>query len=100
MGLRPSCNGDAPTPPPPGPAPPASGGCCKFGADCGDCGNDNTGWCHQSAANCGICTGTFDASAPAPSCTGASPGPAPPALGGCCKFGGECGDCGYDKTGW
>merc|ERR1711878_233720 len=29
-----------------------------------DCGDDNTGWCHQSAANREICTGTFDASAP------------------------------------
>ena len=24
-------------------------GCCRFGADCGDCGLDGTGWCHQSA---------------------------------------------------
>ena len=27
-------------------------GCCRFGADCGDCGHrglDGTGWCHQSA---------------------------------------------------
>merc|ERR1712241_1280072 len=88
-----------------GPAPPASGGCCKFGEDCGDCGDDNTGWCHQSAANCDICTGSFDASAPAPSCNGApaptpSPQPAPPASGGCCKFGADCGDCGDDNTGW
>merc|ERR1719210_1788685 len=66
-----------PAPPSPVPAPPASGGCCKFGADCGDCGDDNTGWCHQSAANCDICTGTFDASAPAPSCNGDAPAPVP-----------------------
>merc|ERR1712045_953821 len=68
-----------PAPPSPGPAPPspASGGCCKFGADCADCGDDNTGWCHQSAANCEICTGTFDASAPAPSCSGDAPAPVP-----------------------
>merc|ERR1719414_1025236 len=66
-----------PAPPSPGPAPPASGGCCKFGADCADCGDDNTGWCHQSAANCEICTGTFDASAPAPSCNGDAPAPVP-----------------------
>merc|ERR1712045_304601 len=97
---------DGPAPPSPGPAPPASGGCCKFGEDCGDCGDDNTGWCHQSAANCEICTGSFDASAPAPSCNGApaptppSPVPAPPASGGCCKFGADCGDCGDDNTGW
>jgi len=45
-----------------------SGGCCKFGADCGDCGDDGTGWCHQSASNCATCTGTFDSSAPAPGC--------------------------------
>merc|ERR1719464_1790320 len=97
---------DGPAPPSPGPAPPASGGCCKFGEDCGDCGDDNTGWCHQSAANCEICTGSFDASAPAPSCSGVpaptppSPGPSPPASGGCCKFGADCGDCGEDNTGW
>merc|ERR1739838_620392 len=97
---------DGPAPPSPGPAPPASGGCCKFGDDCGDCGDDNTGWCHQSAATCEICTGSFDTSAPAPSCNGApaptppSPGPAPPASGGCCKFGADCGDCGDDNSGW
>merc|ERR1719464_1527882 len=68
---------DGPAPPSPGPAPPASGGCCKFGADCGDCGDDSTGWCHQSAANCEVCTGTFDASAPAPSCNGDAPAPVP-----------------------
>merc|ERR1712045_168536 len=68
-----------PAPPSPGPAPPspASGGCCKFGPDCAGCGDDNTGWCHQSAANCEICTGTFDASAPAPSCSGDAPAPVP-----------------------
>jgi len=45
-----------------------SGGCCRFGADCGDCGEDGTGWCHGSAANCAQCTGTFDPSGPAPGC--------------------------------
>merc|ERR1719151_72063 len=70
---------DGPAPPSPGPAPPASGGCCKFGADCADCGDDNTGWCHQSAANCEICTGTFDANAPAPVPTPPAPVPTPPA---------------------
>jgi len=44
------------------------GGCCKFGADCGDCGDDGTGWCHLSASNCATCTGSFDPSAPAPGC--------------------------------
>merc|ERR1712183_398027 len=101
---------DGPAPPsPPGPAPPAAGGCCRFGDDCGDCGDDNTGWCHQSAANCEVCTGSFDASAPAPSCetdpapapapptpptppSPSPPGPAPPAAGGCCRFGDDCGD--------
>merc|ERR1719166_139436 len=43
-------------PPPPPPAPPSSPspvvGCCRFEADCGDCGEDGTGWCHQSASNC------------------------------------------------
>merc|ERR1712183_1014647 len=88
-----------------------------MGDDCGDCGDDNTGWCHQSAANCEVCTGTFDASAPAPSCqtdpapapgpptpptppSPSPPGPAPPAAGGCCRFGDDCGDCGDDNTGW
>jgi len=51
------------------PSPPGgSGGCCKFGADCGDCGDDGTGWCHLSASNCQVCTGTFDSSAPSPAC--------------------------------
>merc|ERR1719429_375135 len=35
-------------------------GCCMFGADCGDCGEDGTGWCHESASNCEQCIGTFD----------------------------------------
>jgi len=45
-----------------------SGGCCRFGADCGDCGEDGTGWCHGSASNCATCTGSFDPSGSAPSC--------------------------------
>lgn len=48
--------------------PGGGGGCCRFGADCGDCGDDGTGWCHDSAANCEVCTGSFDSSAPAPAC--------------------------------
>merc|ERR1740129_1411816 len=66
-----------PSPSPPGPG----GGCCRFRADCGDCGNDGTGWCHQSASNCGVCTGSFDSSGSAPSCGGGgspSPSPNPP----------------------
>merc|ERR1712176_184406 len=47
-------------------------GCCRFGADCGDCGEDGTGWCHESASNCETCTGTFDPSAAAPSCAASS----------------------------
>jgi len=43
-------------------------GCCRFGADCGDCGEDGTGWCHESASNCAQCTGSFDPGASAPSC--------------------------------
>jgi len=43
-------------------------GCCRFGADCGDCGDDGTGWCHQSASNCAECTGSYDAGAPSPGC--------------------------------
>jgi len=45
-----------------------SGGCCRFGADCGDCGEDGTGWCHESASNCAECTGSFDPGASAPGC--------------------------------
>merc|ERR1712242_300353 len=62
----------------PGPTP--SGGCCRFGADCGDCGEDGTGWCHQSASNCAECTGSFDSSASAPNCGGVPtpPTPTPP----------------------
>jgi len=68
--------GSAPTP---GGSPtPGSGqGCCKFGADCGDCGEDGTGWCHESASNCALCTGTFDPSAAAPACVGEPPAPTP-----------------------
>merc|ERR1719270_3101567 len=85
-----------------------SGGCCRFGADCGDCGEEGTGWCHQSASNCAECTGSFDSSASAPSCGGVPtpPSPTPPTppsptpAGGCCMFGADCGDCGLDGTGW
>merc|ERR1711981_653751 len=84
-----------------------SGGCCKFGADCGDCGDDGTGWCHQSAGNCAVCTGQFDSSTSAPTCSGSAPSPTPsltpsPIGGGsgCCKWGGDCGDCGNDGSGW
>merc|ERR1719479_568450 len=66
-------------------------GCCRFGEDCGDCGKEGTGWCHESASNCATCTGSFDPSGPAPWCGGG---------GGCCRFGADCGDCGEDGTGW
>lgn len=95
--------GGSPSPPPGG------GGCCKFGADCGDCGDDGTGWCHQTASNCDVCTGTFDSSAPAPSCNGGgnpspspspsppptppSPPPTPPSSGGQCCYGAGCSSC-------
>merc|ERR1719343_1004885 len=49
-----------------------------FEADCGDCGEDGTGWCHESASNCEICTGTFDPSAEAPNCVPGAPSPSPP----------------------
>jgi len=91
----PGGNPSPPPPPSPGPPPPpqpspspqppppsGGGGCCRFEADCGDCGEDGTGWCHQSASNCDICTGVFDASGPSPNCGGVgpvpSPGPMPP----------------------
>merc|ERR1712038_1538749 len=68
-------NGPAPAP---GPSPPGpQGGCCRFGDDCGDCGEGGTGWCHGSAENCEVCTGVFDNSAPSPVCNG-EPAPAPP----------------------
>lgn len=66
--------GDYPTPGPPVPG----NGCCKWGSDCGDCGLDGTGWCHESASNCAACTGTFDPSATAPQCDGSAPTPSPP----------------------
>merc|ERR1740129_2255635 len=66
--------------PSPSPTPSPGPGCCMFGADCGDCGDDGTGWCHQSASNCDVCTGSFDSSASAPDCGGPSPSPpSPPA---------------------
>jgi len=80
-----------------GPGP--SGGCCKFGADCGDCGEDGTGWCHESSSNCAACTGSFDSSASAPQCFG-EPDTGNPGEGGCCKWGNDCGDCGNDGSGW
>jgi endoglucanase len=81
-----------------GPGPSPSGGCCRFGADCGDCGDDGAGWCHGSASNCATCTGSFDPSASAPQCFGGPPSGGPG--GGCCKWGNDCGDCGDDGTGW
>jgi endoglucanase len=81
-----------------GPGP--SGGCCKFGADCGDCGEDGSGWCHGSASNCAACTGSFDSSASAPQCFGGGPSSPIRNQGGCCKWGNDCGDCGNDGTGW
>merc|ERR1719442_268359 len=85
----------------PSPSPPSgSGGCCRFGADCGDCGDDGTGWCHLSSSNCNTCTGTFDPSAASPSCNGGgnpspspSPSPTPPSTGGRCCYGGGCSGC-------
>merc|ERR1712241_419795 len=57
---------------------PGGGGCCRFGADCGDCGLDGTGWRHLSASNCAECTGSFDSSASAPNCGGVPTPPTPP----------------------
>merc|ERR1712125_302432 len=48
---------------PPTPSPGTGGGCCQFEADCGDCGEDGSGWCHQSVSNCAVCTGFFNYSA-------------------------------------
>jgi len=68
------CGGGGPAPSPgpsPGPVPsppPTGSGCCNFGGACGDCGDDGSGWCHQSAGNCGVCTGSWDPTGQAPSC--------------------------------
>jgi len=72
------CGSPSPTPSPsPSPSPtpspipspiPGGNGCCKWGPACGDCGNDGNGWCHQSAGNCRICTGSWDSGGRAPSC--------------------------------
>jgi len=98
-------NETVPPPPTPSPTPtptPGRGGCCRFGGACGDCGDDGTGWCHISANNCAVCTGTFDSSAAAPSCSGApsppsppspTPSPSPPAGPGQCCYGGGCTSC-------
>merc|ERR1712061_775317 len=43
-------------------------GCCKFGNDCADCGEDGTGWCHQSPGNCAVCGGWMDGGAPLHNC--------------------------------
>jgi endoglucanase len=51
-----------------GPGPGPSGGCCKWGGGCGDCGDDGSGWCHQSSSNCAACAGSFDGGAQAPAC--------------------------------
>merc|ERR1711920_231088 len=59
----PSCSGSPSPSPPPTSAPVPPRGCYKFGLNCGDCGTDGTGWCHQSASNCAECTGSFDSSA-------------------------------------
>merc|ERR1712110_822206 len=54
---------------PPSPTPsPVGNGCCKWGGGCGDCGNDGSGWCHQSASNCQACTGWWDGNSEAPVC--------------------------------
>eukprot|EP00928_Gymnodinium_smaydae_P007978 TRINITY_DN12863_c0_g2_i4.p1 TRINITY_DN12863_c0_g2~~TRINITY_DN12863_c0_g2_i4.p1 ORF type:complete len:304 (+),score=20.59 TRINITY_DN12863_c0_g2_i4:69-914(+) len=69
--------------PVPAPTPPTlvvvdgSGGCCRFGVDCGDCGDDLSGWCHKSSANCNKCEGIFDPSGRAPQCGGSAPSPTP-----------------------
>merc|ERR1711920_676968 len=74
-----------PPTPSPTPTPTPGGGCCKFGGACGDCGDDGTGWCHASASNFAVGTGTYDSGASAPSCSGGgnpspspSPSPSPP----------------------
>jgi beta-glucanase (GH16 family) len=75
-------------------APLPSRGCCKnkSGDSCKDCGNDGSGWCHNSASNCGQCNGRFDSAAPSPGCSTSR---------GCCRtIGGTCKDCGNDGSGW
>jgi len=51
------------------PTPVSPWSCCKWGPDCGDCGADGTGWCHESPANCATCGGRFDSrNSPPPVC--------------------------------
>merc|ERR1712072_1374608 len=45
---------------------PIGSGCCKWGDQCGDCGIDGSGYCHQSSSNCAACSGNFDWGAQAP----------------------------------
>merc|ERR1719433_559351 len=87
-------------PPTPSPVPPSpgngggGGGCCQFEADCGDCGLDGIGWCHQSVSNCATCTGFFNYSATTPNCGGSSPSPQPqptPSPGPCSDWNQNCG---------
>lgn len=56
----------------------ASSGCCTWGGGCGGCGEDGTGWCHQSASNCQTCSGTFAPGAFPPACGQPTPSPTPP----------------------
>jgi len=79
----------APTPgTTPSPSPGGSG-CCRFGADCGDCGEDGTGWCHQSSSNCATCTGIFDPTGTPPPACGGSPTPGPPPPPATCSDGNQ-----------
>merc|ERR1712087_769592 len=79
---------------PPTPSPGTGGGCFQFEADCGDCGEDGSGWCHQSVSNCAVCTGFFNWSATAPNCDGSpSPQPQPtPSPGPCSDENQNCGN--------
>merc|ERR1712151_462002 len=59
-----------------------------------DCGEDGSGWCHQSVSNCAVCTGFFNYGATAPNC-GGSPSPQPqptPSPGPCSDENQNCGN--------
>jgi len=87
-GAAPTC-----TTPAKAPAPPVSGGCCKWGEHCAGCDPKVGGQCHASASACSKCTGLWDPSGAAPTCTTMAPAPAPPVSGGCCKWGEHCAGC-------
>jgi len=117
----PSIQDDVAIAPPVDPTAPVcrDGNCCMFDGQCGDMGDDGTGFCHVSPENCGICTGTFgpcvtstttvvdttkapDLTPDDPTDNGWEEVPGGMCFDGfCCSFAnGFCGDMGDDGSGW